>query len=83
MVKLKDLLAVLGSGEFLRIGTERGRGFLFYDMTINLDDSLPEWVKERPVHNVHSAEERTANRYCRRLESGLVILIEGDEVGTI
>lgn len=80
---LKDLLDVLGSDEFLRIGTEHGQGVLFYDRTIHLDKDLPEWVKERPVYNMYSVEERPASSYCQGLESGIVILIDGNENGTI
>lgn len=82
-MKLQQLLNVLSGAEFLRIGTEKGKGFIAHDRTIHLDASLPDWVKEREVNCVYSVERREIQEVGSKPTSGIAIIIAGDENGHI
>lgn len=83
-MKLYELINVLGSGAWIRIGTEDGGGWVIYNKTNHVEGShLYNLLKDRTVINVYDAEGRAETPYCNKLESGIAIIIEGAENGTI
>ena len=83
MIRLRDILKIVGSGEFLRISCEYGKGILFYDSTTHLYVTIKEDFLNREVTNIYSVEERPTSKYALGLEAGLMIVIAGYENGKI
>lgn len=80
-MKLIELLCVTGAGEFVRIGTSRGRGWCYYDQARNLIHSMEDDFLNRDVVNVCSVSKREEDYNCSELESGIAIIVEGTENG--
>lgn len=80
-MRLRDQLAVLASGAWVRIGSENGEGWIAYNRTIHLVD-LPD-LQDAEVMHVYEAEGRENSRHCCTLEPGLAIIIAGRQNGTI
>jgi hypothetical protein len=80
-ITLKDVLEIIGSGEFLRITTKDGGGLLFHGRTINLYYSMPERIKNRQVYEMYSVDKRPGDYKCGMLDAGIMIVIDGEERG--
>lgn len=81
-MKLKSLLNVMGAGEFVRIGTENGRGWIIYGEVRNMITSGDKDFLDRKVENVHSVPKREKEYSCCELEKGIAITVAGDESGS-
>lgn len=84
LMKLKDLLFVLGSCTMITIGTEDGQRWIFYGRTMQFVECyMYDKLMERYVVNVYMNDGRKDGNNCIDLEPNISIIVTGCENGTI
>lgn len=80
---VRNILTLMGTSTFLHIGTEHGECWSYSDTTPNLIDNLPDDWKDREIVEMYPHEGREGSRYCKAMEPGISVIVEGREDGII